>query len=310
MDLNQLADAIAARLKQAAPSTGINLRQFSELYMDRYAKVFKRSWKDDEARVRLHIVPTLGDRLVSDLTKLDVLELHTAIGKDTPYAANRVLEQLAKMYRLAQDWGHYPQEAQIPTTGIKAFPEIPRDRFVGISEMERLASSIALVRVSDYRVLFWLYLLTALRRNELLASRWDELDTERWELRIPSRRSKNGKAHYIPMPAEAMAMLSSMPRRGPFIFAGQKPNTHLHKTSVWRCWDKVRTRADLEDVRIHDLRRTAASWIAQSGEPLAVLGKLLNHSSTRTTEIYARFGQDDVKRALQRHAGALSKMIR
>jgi integrase len=86
----------------------------------------------------------------------------------------------------------------------------------------------------------------------------------------------------------------------PYIIVGKNEGAHL--VNIDKPWQRVRKEAGIEDVRLHDLRRTVGSWLAQAGNSLHLIGRVLNHSNTATTAIYARFGQDHVKEALDRHA--------
>jgi integrase len=83
------------------------------------------------------------------------------------------------------------------------------------------------------------------------------------------------------------------------IITGKNDGAHL--VNISKPWDRIRKAASIEDVRIHDLRRTVGSWQAQAGNSLHLIGRVLNHSNTSTTAVYARFGQDSVRNALERH---------
>jgi len=78
--------------------------------------------------------------------------------------------------------------------------------------------------------------------------------------------------------------------------------------NISKPWERIRKAAGLEDVRLHDLRRTVGSWLAQSGNSLHLIGKVLNHSNQSTTAIYSRFGQDNVRDALEQHGQLLTGM--
>ncbi|MBI1271704.1 tyrosine-type recombinase/integrase [bacterium] len=308
MDIETLAEAIAQKINQKSLPQ-IPFEKFCMLYMERHARIRKKTWKEDQSRLRLYLLPAFEGKLLLDITRNDIVELHASIGaRPAPYAANRMLEQLGKMFKLAQLWGFYPEDRMLPTVGVDPFPETPRDVFVQKYEMDRLAKAIGGCRSANLRALFWLYLLTALRRSELMRAKWSDLDLERWELRV--LHTKNGKPHRIPLPPEAMAILYKLPRTGTYIFPGQAPGTHISNSTVWKSWDRCRTRAGLKHVRIHDLRRTVASWMVQSGKPLSLIGKLLNHSSLRATEVYARLAQEDVREALADHAKRVSEYRR
>jgi len=99
-----------------------------------------------------------------------------------------------------------------------------------------------------------------------------------------------------------MAILQTIPRQeaNPYIFAGAKKGRHM--VNITRPWFRVREQAGVPDVRLHDLRRTVGSWLAQAGNDLHLIGKVLNHSNLSTSAIYARFSQDVVHKAMDEHA--------
>lgn len=309
MDVNieDLADAIAKRLgirNNQETVTPITFDELAALYIQNHAKPRKKTWHEDEKRNERYLLPTFSGKLLTDIKRTEVIAMHAVIGATKPYAANRALEQLVTMFKKAQLWGFYPEDKMPPTAGVETLPERSRDVFVQKNEMTKLSEAISQCRAKHYQVLFWLYLLTALRRCELLHAKWTDLDVDRWELRV--LKNKSDRPHYVPLTAEAMALLDTLPHRSVYIFPGGKPGQPLSTSTVWRAWDRTRRRAGMGHIRIHDLRRTVASWMAQSGQPLSLIGKLLNHSSARATEIYARFAQDDVRAALQRHTSELT----
>ena len=117
------------------------------------------------------------------------------------------------------------------------------------------------------------------------------------EMRFPE--TKSGKAHVVPLSPPAMTILGNLPRRpgNDFVFCGRKPGRPL--ANIDGAWRRVRERAKLPDVRLHDLRRSVASWMAQSGAPLLVVKNTLGHSSVKVTEkVYAQIGQNPVRKAL------------
>jgi integrase len=298
-DIEQLAKLLGDRLYPGESITEISFEDFATLYIERYAKVHKKTWRQDLRRIRHHLLPVFSGRQLSSIKRVELQELHTRIGEHGRYAANRAIENLAKMFNLAKLWGYYPSEKQIPTFGITAFKEKPREVFIKKDDMLKVAASIDLVKVYHLRVLFWCYLLTAMRECELIKAKWEDLDTGRSEIII--RDTKNGTNLTAPLSPEALELILSLPRKSVYIFAGPNPDKPLNPSTVFRSWDRVRKRAGIGNVTVHDLRRTAASWLAQSGCSLPLIGKVLNQKSSRATEIYARFAQDDVREILQKH---------
>jgi len=296
-------------VKRKDAASRYTMAQLCGEYLERYAKPHKKSWKGDDYRIQKHILPTLGRKPVREVSREKITTLHNEIGskQGNPYEANRTLSLLARMFELAKLWGHLEDSAANPAHGVKKFPERKRDRWITPEELPRLMKAIdSYVKmpsmeskneeVKPYiRYVFWLYLLTGLRRNELLRAKWEDVNLERGELRLPD--TKAGRSHVIPLTPTAQAILKEIPRQhgNPYIFPGTKPGRHL--VNVNSAWRKIRKSAGLEDVRIHDLRRSVASWLVNSGTPLPVIQHVLNHSTLSATQVYTKLRQDPIKSA-------------
>ena len=203
------------------------------------------------------------------------------------------------MFELGKRWGFVPEERANPAKGIEHFKEHKRDRWVTPDELPRLTQAID-QEVNLYaRYAFWLYLLTGMRKMELLTAKWEYIDWERRELRIP--QTKGGRVLYLPLSEAALTLLRNIPQLqgNPFVLPGAKEGKHL--VNISKPWRRVRKAAGIPDVRLHDLRRTVGSWLAQAGNSLHLIGRILNHSTQSTTAVYARFAQDHVRQALQAH---------
>jgi integrase len=230
------------------------------------------------------------------------------MGSKHQSGANRVMKILSAMLTKAEKWGVVPAGTPNPAKGISFFRELPRDRYVTPEELPALIEAIE--QEDAYaRSAFWLYLLTGFRKTELLSATWSQVDFENRQFILPD--SKGGRPHYLPLTVEAMAILEGIPRLqgNPHIFPGLKEGAHL--VDLKKPWIRIRKRAGLEDVHIHDLRHTIASWLVQAGNSLYLVGKILNHKDLRTTERYARFAQDNLRDALEstgkRMTGAAGK---
>lgn len=169
--------------------------------------------------------------------------------------------------------------------------------------MPRLMAAIDAEANPYVRAALKLYLLTGLRRSELLGLRWQDVDLMRREIRLSD--TKAGRAHRVPLSAPAVEILNGLPRmlRNEYVFPGSVPGRPL--VNIAKSWRRVRKAAGLEDVRLHDLRRTVGSWMAASGASLPLIGKVVNHSNASTTPIYARLAEDVTREALERHGGQI-----
>ena len=153
------------------------------------------------------------------------------------------------------------------------------------SEGDVLPSTITAIR---------LLLLTGCRRDEILTLRWEHVDMERGVLVLPD--SKTG-AKTVPLGEAALDVLACAPhlRRNPYVCPGVKEGGRL--VGLQKAWERIREKAGLEDVRVHDLRHSFASVGAGSGMGLPILGALLGHREAATTQRYAHLAADPLKEA-------------
>jgi integrase len=282
------------------------IKDLCKAYIESHA-VKKKSGKDDITRIERFIIPAWGNLLATNIKRADVSALHIKLGKQGHYQANRVYSLLSKMFNLARAWGFVPEEHINPCFGIEKFKEEKRDRFVSHEEFPRLAEAITAELNQSVVAAIWLYLLTGLRKEELLNLKWSDIDMTRKELKLTD--TKNGKSHYLPLSVAAIDVLNQVQRieDNPYVIVGKNPGCHL--VNIAKPWERIRMAAGLEDVRLHDLRRTVGSWLAQSNNSLHLIGKVLNHSNQSTTAIYARFGQDSVRDALEQHGQLITGMV-
>jgi integrase len=139
-----------------------------------------------------------------------------------------------------------------------------------------------------------LLVFTGARRNEILTLKWEHVDLERACLRLPD--SKTGqKTVYLNAPA--LQLLAEVPRLAdcPYVIVSALSGAHL--VSLEKPWRRVRTRAGLDGVRLHDLRHSFASVAAGAGLGLPIIGALLGHTQAQTTARYAHLAADPLKQA-------------
>jgi integrase len=275
-------------------------------FLEQHAKRRKRTWREDERRINQHILPALGKCKLKAVKRLDISRVHAKVGEQAPYEANRLLALLSVMFEFAIKQGMREESSGNPARRIDKFPEEKRDRWVTHQELPLLAKAIESEKSIYVRAALWLYLLTGARKSEVLSMRWDHVDLSRRVWRLPT--TKAGRPHYIPLTEPALEILNQAPKQkdNPYVICGQKDHHHL--VNIDKAWRRVRQAAGITDVRLHDLRRTVGSWLVQSGNSLPLIGRVLNHSNTSTTQIYARFAEDQVRTALDEHGKNLVDM--
>ena len=258
--------------------------------------------------VKLFIDPRIGRYRVPDIQRSDIAALHHDM-RDTPYQANRTLGVLSKMFNLAELWDLRPDGSN-PCRHVKRFREEKRERFLSDIEYQRLGAALKEIEVDGTETAsaiaaVRLLMLTGCRLSEIQKLRWQHVDLGAGELRLPDTKT-GAKVVYLGDPA--IAVLERIDRRdgNPWVIAGRKPESHL--TDLQHPWRRIRARADLDDVRIHDLRHSFASGGLLVGEGLPMIGKLLGHTQVQTTARYAHLASDPVKSAANRIASRIAKV--
>lgn len=225
-----------------ADRQAVTVRAFADTYLTRHAKPAKKSWQADERRLRDHVIPALGHHKLCDVTRADVSRLHHRIGQEEgkPYEANRVLALVAVMFAKAQEWGYLPESGPNPARHVQPNRERSRDRFVRGAELAALHAAIDAEPNEYVRAAFKLYLLTGLRRSELLSLKWSDVALTEATLRLPD--TKAGRPHTVPLVADALTILRGLPRMlgNPYVLPGHLPRRPL--VNVTKPWRRIRAR--------------------------------------------------------------------
>ena len=213
------------------------------------------------------------------------------------------------MFNLAEVWGLRPDGSN-PCRHVPKYREMKRERFLSSAELQRLGATLAEVEADGSEspfvvAAFRLLILTGCRLGEIQTLRWEYITPKGMEL--PD--TKTGARH-IPLPEAARAVLDSLESTegNPYIIAGKHPGSHV--TDLQHPWRRIRDRAGLQGVRIHDLRHTYASNAVSEGMPIQMVGKLLGHSQIQTTMRYAHLADDPVNRAAEENANRLSDALK
>lgn len=255
-------------------------------YLD-YARTYKRSHDIDERYLRLHLLPRFGKLHIDQLDQTEIMEwLQAKVNEGYAQATvNRWQVILSHMMRMAKRWG-LPGADRNPLEGVKQKDVNNHiERFLNPAETKRLKEAVEASPNPMLRYIVALLLLTGCRKRELLDAQWDEVDIVRKVWRIPT--SKTGKPRHVPLSEDAIAVLNAVPRFNKCPFIVPNPKTKKPFVSIYNSWDTARRSAMLPDVRMHDLRHSAASNLVNSGQSLYVVAKVLGHAQTRTTERYA-----------------------
>ena len=297
----------AVTIRSVAKS--ITVADLAKRFVAQHAELKKKpaSVRNDRLNLRLHVLPRLGPIPLAAVSRADIASLHHAL-RQTPTAANRVLSLLSKMFNLAERWG-LRVDGTNPCRHVERFPERPRERFLSDDELAHLGSVLERAEKdglasAEAVAAIRLLLLTGCRVSEILRLQWEDVDIERRCLKFAD--SKTG-AKRIPLNSAAISVLDGLARRSAWVLPGRDPSESL--VNLAQPWNRIRDRAELGEVRLHDLRHTHGSSAASAGLSLHLVGALLGHRQPATTARYAHLAEDPVRDASERVGNRLASAL-
>lgn len=300
----------------------LTFAELYERYLNEHARPRKRTWRQDVQMFERYLKPWANRRL-SEITRADVVRVHNTVGTGTrkrrrgtkkagaPYQANRLLAVIRKVFNFAALLGWAGDN---PAKGVPLFREESRERFLTAEELPFFLASLAVEPDETFRDALMMLLLTGARRSNVFAMRWDQVSLSAATWTIPAGSSKNARSMTLPLVPEAVAILERRAANGgdsrPYVFASYGRSGYIvEPRNIWRA---ILTRAEalhakarpearpisLQDVRIHDLRRTLGSVQAALGSSLSVIGASLGHKSLSATQVYARLDLSAVRQSV------------
>lgn len=276
---------------------------------------------NDRSRIERHIKPLLGRRTVRAVTTADVDRVlrDVAAGKTArdewtgprgraivtggEGVANRTIETLGAVLTFGAKRG---LRADNPVKGVKKFNTRRHERFLSPKELAHLGDALTAAEQEGINqvaiVAIRLLALTGARKSEILTLRWQHVEMERQLLRLPD--SKTG-SKVVPLGAPALELLASLPRieGNDYVLPGTNGKHFVGLQKVWRY---IRERAGIENFRLHDLRHSFASVAVAGGDSLYLVGKVLGHRQSRTTEVYAHLADHPLRAVADRTSGQIA----
>ena len=317
---------------KAADAAEMTVNNFFDLYVKEYGEVHKKpsTVGEDRRNFRKHIEPVIGALKLRQVTEAEAVKIHRG-RRDHPTNGNRVIALLSHIFSMAasSSFRALPKGWPNPCAEIQEYPEKARERFLSAAELARLGQAFdraergwepqevealptderpARVNPEDWRAIaaIRLLLFTGARRSEILGLRWDWVDMERGAARLPD--SKSG-AKTIPLPPPALDILAGLPRfkGNAHVLPGDKKGAAF--VGISKPWQRIRKLAKLPDLRLHDLRHAYASLAVASNESLYLVGAVLGHRQSDTTQKYAHLSADPVKALADRNSARIAAML-
>ena len=263
----------------------------------------ERTAREYQKQAKCYISSALRKRRVADIVRRDIEQLVKAMPGTT---RNRVLAFLSRLFSLFEIWEWRPQNSN-PVRGIERAREQARDRVLSPTELSALAKSlnnaesanpapVAAIRFAT---------LTGLRIGEVLAMQWKHIDFEGGRLLLPE--TKTGR-RYHDLPTSALEILVALPRINEWVFTVGRDAPVTYRT-VRKHFAEVASKAGLEDVRLHDLRRTVMTQAASAGIGAYVLRDLLGHKSTVMADRYIRAVGNPVRDAREKVGATIASIM-
>lgn len=315
-------DPLADRQALKAAAT---VSEMLDRYIAEHVRVHNgvRMQHDAERLVGKIIRPRLGPLKVEAVTRDDISKLHRSL-VHTPRQGNLALSVLSKAFNLAEVWGMRPEYSN-PVRKVKRYKENERERFLSGDELARLGSALEeagtiglpwIIKATGEtekhmptdaekrRTLvnpivlnaIRLLLFTGARLSEILELRWDHVDMQQGTIALPARKGNGRRPH--PVSSGALAILSNISRteNSPFVFPrSSDPQRHISQEVTQKSWRRIRTRAGLQDVRLHDLRHTVGTFASQAGSNAFMISHLLRHSNVTITNRYVNPDADPIR---------------
>jgi excisionase family DNA binding protein len=273
----------------------ITFSEMADLYLEKYSKVNKKSWKTSDWVYLRRLKPYFSKYELSKITpemieEYKSLRLSTGIKK---CSVNREVSCLRKIFNVAIAWG-YAKSNPVSIVKLYSEKENIRERFLAEDEEQRLLA----IAPPHIKHMILVALNTGMRKGEIFNLKWQNVDFDRKQISI--KESKSGKERKIPINSVLFSLLHalrSQNENSEYVFAN--PTTDKPYTDIKRAFSTACTKADIKDLRFHDLRHTFATRLVRRGVDLIIIKELMGHASIVTTQRYLHSQADVKSRAVE-----------
>jgi integrase len=273
--------------EERARKAVINYTDFFNDHYLPFVKPRKRSWDRDEELFRLRIKDVFGSKRLNEITRQQIQTFHGSVKEEglSAATADHHLKLIRHSLNLAVGWSMLEKN---PAEGIKQFNEDnKKERYMNDEELRRLMAVLHANEPPMVCQVALFLLATGARLSEALSAKWIDVNRQSKSWRIPATNSKSGRVRMIPLNDSAIEILDRLNTEGKFDNLFINLQTKEPLTAVNKVWGRLRVKAGLPDLRLHDLRHQHASLLVNAGHTLYAVQKILGHSDAKVTERYA-----------------------
>lgn len=259
---------------------------------------YKRMWNKD-------LKPVFGNKKLSQISADSIKKFHKKFDYK-PYYANRCINFLQGMFNYFIKEGTY--KGDNPTKGIKLNKEEPRVRYMESQEIERFYNAMSEIDESVSRNAILMLLYTGVRKSNVLCMKWSEVDIDSKIWLIP--RTKTGKNLTIALADSAVDLLKNIKSNNPdekYVFPSAT-SASGHIVDIKRVWNTIKKKANITNLRIHDLRHTLATYMIAQGASPFIVQRTLTHKSIKSTQVYVNLGVEHLRDKLNETVNTLQQI--
>ncbi|MBA3511243.1 site-specific integrase [Sphingomonas sp.] len=270
-----------------------------------HAKTYQRSWWSVAGIITKHLLPRFGRMRLNEITPQEVAKWLAEKADEglKPATVEKIRAVFGRSFELARQWS-IPGGDRNPVRGLprRKFSNA-RNRYLTAAEAARLLRAAERSGQPQLKPIIQLLLLTGARKSELLQAEWQHVDLDRRSWLVPM--SKTGKARHVPLSQAAIEVIHSLPRLPGCPYLLPNLETGLPFRDIKRAWDTARVDACMADVRIHDLRHSAASFMINAKIDLFTVGRILGHADHQSTMRYSHLANDTLLAAVEAGAAGM-----
>lgn len=293
----QIALGANPRADEKAEKAVITFDDFFNDHYLPYVKPRKRSWDRDEELYRLRIKTAFGSKRLNQVSRLQIQTFHSSLIDEGLAAAtaNHHAKLIRHMLNLAVEWNMLEKN---PASRIHMFDEDNKEeRYMNDEQLGNLMEVLRTDSARSVCLITTFLLATGCRLNEALSATWPQVDKDKRVFRVAAKNSKSKRMRPVPLNDTAIEVLNQLNTEGVYEHLFINKKTKKPYVNIAKIWDKIRTKAGLPHLRIHDLRHQAASNLINSGSSLYIVQQILGHSDPIITQRYAHLSMKSLNDA-------------